>query len=53
MRRGRMAIASALLTAALVTVILPATPAQAAAPANDLIGGATTIAALPFSESLP
>jgi hypothetical protein len=29
-------------------VILPATPAQAAAPANDLIGGATTIAALPF-----
>jgi hypothetical protein len=53
MRRGRMAIASALLTAALVTVILPAMPAQAAAPANDLIGGATTIASLPFSESLP
>jgi hypothetical protein len=53
MRRGRMAIASALLTSALVKVILPATPAQAAAPANDLIGGATAIAALPFSESLP
>jgi hypothetical protein len=48
-----MAIASTVLTAALVTVLLPATPAQAAAPANDLIGGATSIAALPFSESLP
>jgi hypothetical protein len=51
MRTRRTPIGSVLLTATLLVVVSPGV-ARAAAPGNDLIAGATTIASLPFSESL-
>src|SRR5262249_54233133 len=55
LRGGKMKLAHAMVAAAgTATIALagPASPAFAAAPSNDTMGGATGISAVPFSETI-